>query len=234
MQKSSSIVLALALPLFVHAAGMGITVPFTITEKERINYSNVTLPSATYEYKPGNGLGFVFDTNIGKNSDFSYRLNFEYTQAEIDTSSRLYSSSFTKHKYNVVNTFGFSLYHARYVRFWVGPRINVQFEHTASESNIRRQNSYGIGAAVATGFNVHLGSKLSLGADIDYHGVLFFGGEDYREYDGTTTGDETHYTALAGTNKGVTAHIYLLLRFGERYEENARLKEQESVIDPSL
>lgn len=234
MYKSAFRALMLTLPLLVQAAGMGITIPFTITEKEHINYSNVNLPTATYEYKPGSGLGFVFDTNIGKNSDFSYRLNLEYTQAELDSSSRLYSSSFTKHKYNIINTFGFSLYHSPYVRFWVGPRLNVQYEHASSDSNIRRQNSYGIGIGIATGLNVHLGSKVSLGADIDYHGVSMIGGEDYRTYDGTTTGDVTHYTAFVGTNKGVTSHIYLLFRFGEQYEERASLKKEESVIDPTL
>lgn len=227
--------MTLALPLLLQAAGMGVTVPFTLTEKEHINYGDANLPTTTYEYKPGSGLGFVFDTNVGKNRDFSYRLNLEYTQAEIDSSSsRLYSGSFTKHKYNIVNTFGFSVYHNRYVRFWAGPRLNFQFEHSASDSNIRRQNSYGVGAAVATGLNLNLGSKVSLGADIDYHGVLMVGGEDYRTYDGTTTGDVTHYTTFAGTNKGVTAHLYLFLRFGDRYDDRTTPKEQDTVIDPSL
>lgn len=233
MNKSLFLALTLALPLLLQAAGMGITVPITLTEKERIDYATSNLPTATYEYKPASGLGFVYDTNIGKNSDFSYRLNLEYTQAEIDTSSRLYSGTFTKHKYNVVNTFGFSLYNARYLRLWVGPRLNVQFEHVGSDTNIRRQNSYGVGAAIATGLNVHLGSKVSLGADIDYHGVLMFGGESYRTYDGTTTGDETLYTTFAGTNKGVTAHLYLLFRFGETYVEKNPHTEG-GVIDPSL
>ncbi|MDA3947170.1 MAG: hypothetical protein PF439_10885 [Helicobacteraceae bacterium] len=224
----------IALPLLAEAAGMGISIPFNITETERISYSNVNLEKTTYEYKPSRGLGFVFDTNIGKDKEFSYRLNLEYTLSDIDASSRLYSSSFSKHKYNIVNTFGFSVYHSRYVRFWVGPRLNFQYEHASSKSNIRKYNSYGIGLGVATGFNVHLGSKVSLGADIDYHGVSMIGGEDYRTYDGTTTGDVTHYTTLAGTNKGVLAHLYLLFRFGEHYEQNEAKQREESVIDNSL
>ena len=208
---------------------MGITIPYNITETERISYSNVNLHNTTYEYKPSSGLGFVFDTNVGKERDFSYRLNLEYSLADIDNSSRLISSSFSKHKYSIVNTFGFSVYHSRYVRFWAGPRLLIQYEHMSSSSNIRNQNSYGIGLGAATGLNVHLGPKVSLGADIDYHGVYMFGGENYQTSDGIS-----HYTALAGSNKGATARVYLLIRIGERYEQNTNRPQVESVIDYSL
>ena len=218
MRKLTLITLIIFLPVFIQAAGMGISVPMNITETERISYSNTYIHQTTYEYKPSTGLGFVFDTNIGKNRDFSYRLNFEYTLAELESSNRLFSSEFSKHKYKIVNTFGFSVYHSRYVRFWAGPRLNLQYQHVSSTSNIRRQNTYGIGIGVATGVNVHLGPKVSLGLDVDYHGVSMIGGERYRTYDGTTTGDDTHYTTIAGTNKGITARVYLLLRFSEHYE----------------
>lgn len=234
MNRHALSAFGLLLPLLGQAAGMGITIPYNITETERISYSHDNLHKTTYEYKPSAGLGFVFDTNIGKDRDFSYRLNLEYTLADLEESSRLYSGSVSKHKYNIVNTFGFSVYHSRYVRFWAGPRVNIQYQHVSSSSNIQNQNSYGIGIGVATGLNVHLGSKVSLGADIDYHGVTMIGGEDYRTYDGTVTGDTTHYTALAGTNKGVTARVYFLLRFGEQYEQNSAKKSNESVIDYSL
>ena len=234
MSRSALLAVSIFLPLVVQAAGMGISIPFNITETERISYSNVNLHKTTYEYKPSSGLGFVFDTNIGKDRDFSYRLNLEYSLADLEDSSRLYSSDVSKHKYNIINTFGFSVYHSRYVRLWAGPRLNIQYEHVSSSSNIRRQNSYGIGIGVATGLNVHLGPKVSLAADIDYHGVSLIGGEHYRTYDGTVTGDVTHYTALAGSNKGVTARVYFLLRFGEQYEQNSGRKSPESVIDHTL
>ncbi|WP_345976890.1 hypothetical protein [Sulfurimonas sp. HSL3-7] len=221
-------------PILLKAAGMGVSVPVTITETERLNYSNVNLSDATYHYEPSAGLGFVFDSNIGQNRDFSYRLNFEYTLSKLESSNRLYSERFSKHKYNIVNTFAFSVYHARYVRFWVGPRINVQFEHMSSSSNIRRQNSYGIGLAAATGVNVMLGRTVALAADLGYHGSLLFGGERYRDYDGTTIEEETHYSVYGGTNKGLTARFYLLFRFGERYEQNEEEFSDRSVIDDSL
>lgn len=226
--------LLLLTPILLNAAGMGISVPITITETERLDYSNVNRSDATYHYEPSAGLGFVFDSNIGQNRDFSYRLNFEYTMSELESSNRLYSETFSKHKYNVVNTFAFSVYHARYVRFWVGPRINVQYEHMSSSSNIRRQNSYGIGLAAATGVNVMLGRTVALAADLDYHGTLLFGGENYRDYDGVTMEENTHYSVYGGTNKGVTARLYLLFRFGEHYEQNEEDFSNRSVIDDSL
>ena len=226
--------LVLLTPILVQAAGMGVSVPVTITETERLDYSNVNLSDATYRYEPSSGLGFVFDSNIGKNRDFSYRLNLEYTLSELESSNRLYSETFSKHKYNIVNTFAFSVYHSRYVRFWVGPRINVQYEHMSSSSNIRRQNSYGIGLAAATGVNIMLARTVALAADLDYHGTLLFGGEKYRDYDGTTIEGETHYSVYGGTNKGVTARFYLLFRFGEQYEQNEKEISSRSVIDDSL
>ncbi len=234
MRRSTLFAIGILLPLLGQAAGMGITIPFNITETERISYSNVNLEKTTYEYRPSSGLGFVFDTNIGKDRDFSYRLNLEYTLADLEESSRLYSSSISKHKYNIVNTFGFSVYHSRYVRFWAGPRLNFQYQHVSSSSNIQSQNSYGIGLGIATGFNVHLGPKISLAADVDYHGVSMIGGEDYQTYDGVTTGSTTYYTALGGTNKGVTARVYFLLRFGEQYEPKVHKSQQDSVIDNTL
>ncbi len=225
---------AFTLPLLCHAAGMGVSLPYNISETERVSYSNVNLEKTTYDYKPSTGLGFVFDSNIGKDKDFSYRLNFEYSLAELDESSRLLSSSLSKHKYSIVNTFGLSVYHSRYVRFWAGPRVIVQYEHISSASNIRSQNSYGLGVGLATGVNVHLGPKVSLGADIDYHGVSMFGGEHYRTYDGTTVGDETYYTVIGGSNKGATARLYFLLRFGEEYEQTPTKRTEDAVIDYSL
>lgn len=229
MNRHSLSLFGLLMPLLGQAAGMGITVPYNITETERISYSNVNLHQTTYEYKPSSGLGFVFDTNIGKDRDFSYRLNLEYTLAELEESDRLLFDSGSKHKYNIVNTFGFSVYHSRYIRLWAGPRVNVQYQHLSSSADIQNQNSYGVGIGVATGLNVHLGSKVSLGADIDYHGVYMFGGENYQ-----TSDDVTHYTALAGSNKGATARVYLLLRFGEQYAQKRDKTEMESVIDHTL
>jgi len=212
---------------------MGLSIPYHISEKERLNYADSRLDTATYTYKPSTGLGFVFDTNIGKDRDFSYRLNAEYALAEIDSSSRLYSSDYKKHAYTLVNTFALSLFHNRYVRIWAGPRINLQIEHASSSSNIRSYNSYGIGIGAALGLNIRLTERMALGGDIDYHGYRLLGGERYRTYDGISTGDQNYYTVLAGSNKGATARLYFLIKFGEHYTERSPA-EAASLIDPTL
>ena len=221
--KYQHIMALVALPQLLLASGFGFSVPINIIEKEKIYYATDNVPNATYDYKPSTGLGFVFDTNIGKPKDFGYRLNLEYSYADIDSSSRDLYSDFSKHKYSVINTFGFALHRSENMRFWVGPRVLLQLEYISSGSNIRSQRNYGAGIAFATGINVNVAKKISLGADIDYHAVYMLGGENY----GASIDDSSSYTLTSGSNKGVTAHFYLLFRFGEQYNES-------SVIDHSL
>ena len=210
---------ALVVPQLLLASGFGFSIPANITEKEHIYYATDCLENATYDYKPSTGLGFVYDTNIGSTKVFSYRLNAEYSIADLDSSSRVLYDNVSKHKYSIINTFGFALYRSEYMRFWVGPRVLVQFEHISTDADIRRQNNYGGGFAFATGLNVHVAQSVSLGADIDYHAVYMLGGESYHT-------SSTQYTLTSGTNKGVTARLYLLFRFGENYKD--------SVIDDTL
>ena len=234
MLQPKHLIGSLLLPLLLQAGAIGLSVPINIIETERISYSDADLPRATYEYKPSLGLGFVFDTNVGKDKDFNYRLNLEYSLAKLDSSSRLYSDSFSKHKYSIVNTFGFSVYHSQNVRFWVGPRVLIQWQHMSSSTSIQSQNNYGIGLAAATGLNVMLNKKLALGFDVDFHDVWMLGGENYKNYDGATIGDTSYYTVTAGTNKGLTARLYLFIRIGEQYEQNKKPAQVDSIIDPTL
>jgi len=221
--------LLLLAPLSADAAGMGVTVPISITETEKLDYSDFNGDKYRFDYQPSTGLGFVFDSNIGKNSTFNYRLNLEYAMAKIDTGERLLSADLTKHKYNLVNTFGFGILQAEYVRLWVGPRLNLQYEYASGSSNITRQYSYGIGLAAATGINVILGRTVALAADVDYHGALLLGSEKYIDLDGVSRN-----SGYVGTNKGLTARLYLLFRFGEHFERCPDDIAERSVIDESL
>ena len=229
MRKEILFSLLLLLPVAAGAAGMGVSLPITVTETERLDYSDFNGDKYHFDYKPSTGLGFVIDSNIGKNSTFNYRFNFEYSMAEIDTAERLVATDLTKHKYNLVNTFGFGVLQARAVRIWVGPRLNVQYEYASGSSNIRNQYSYGIGLAAAGGINVILGRTVALAADVGYHGTLLFGSEKYRDID-----DLSHTSGYVGTNKGLTARLYLLFRFGERFEERAEESTDDAVIDNTL
>jgi len=234
MFQPKQLAIILLLPLLLQAGAIGLSVPINITENERISYTASDRPLTTYEYKPSVGLGFVFDTNVGKDKDFSYRLNLEYSLAKLDSSSRLFSDNYSKHKYSVINTFGLSVYHSKNVRFWVGPRVLFQWQHMSSSSNIRSLHNYGIGLAAATGVNVMLSKKIALGLDVDYHGVWMLGGETYSDYDGATIDNTSNYSVTAGTNKGLTARLYLFVRFGEQYEQNKKPSQADSVIDTTL
>jgi len=229
LRKKNLFLLLLILPVAAGAAGMGISLPISVTETEKLDYSDFNGDKYHFDYRPSTGLGFVIDTNIGQNRTFNYRFNFEYSMAEIDTAERLVEPDLTKHKYNLVNTFGFGVLQARAVRIWVGPRLNVQYEYASGSSNIRNQYSYGIGLAAAGGINVILGRTVALAADVGYHGALLFGSEKYRDIN-----DVAHTSGYVGTNKGLTARLYLLFRFGEHFEERTEESAEDAVIDHTL
>ncbi len=219
--------LAFVTPLFLHASGFGLSVPINLTETESSSHDS-SLAESVDEYKPSSGLGFVYDTNIGQNRQFSYRLNLEYSLADIDTTNRLSNPDFSKHKYSVINTFGFSIYDSPKLRFWAGPRILVQYEHISS--HLLTTNNYGAGLGAVIGINVHVTKKISLGADLDYHGVFMFGGESSKQ----SPTDSTDYAFNVVTNKGATARLFLLLRVGETYEQKKPALTDTSAIDNSL
>ncbi|MEN8147623.1 MAG: hypothetical protein ABFR02_08385 [Campylobacterota bacterium] len=224
--KKLALSLLLAMPMVVSAAGMGVYIPVTITETETIDYDFGG--SSDFEYKPGAGFGIAFDSNIGKDKLFNYRLGLEYTSAELDTlNGRELSGTLTNNRFNIVNTFGFGVLRTKMVRLWVGPRINIQFENGEYTSSTETVDlySFGLGVAGALGVNVNLGRTVSLAADLDYHIASIAGTEDYSNIFGTSYSED--YT---GTNKGVTARFYVLFRFGETFQP----QQEKAVIDNSL
>ena len=210
--------LLLAIPMVASATGMGVYIPFNITETEELEYDSI---SGTYDfkYKPSAGFGIVFDSNIGKDKLYNYRFSFEYSSTELDTiNGYTLSDTLTKDKFNFVNTFGFGVLRTKTVRLWVGPRINIQFEN--GQYKEIDQISAGVGIAAVLGVNVNLGRTVSLSADLDYHAVSVAGTEESLYF-------SEDYTAI---NKGVTARFYVLFRFGETFKP----KQKESIIDYSL
>ncbi len=226
--KKLALSLLLTVPMVASAAGMGIYIPFNITENEEIEYDNST-GTYDFEYEPSAGFGLAFDTNIGKDSLFNYRLGLEYSQTKLDNIDGISLASgeeLTKDKFNIVNTFGFGVLRKEKVRLWVGPRINIQFENGSYSSSIAtaEQSSVGVGLGLALGVNMNLSRVVSLAADLDYHAVSIAGSEDFTIFGVTTTNDYT------GVNSGVTARFYVLFRFGEEF----RPAPAQTVIDNSL
>lgn len=228
--KKLALSLLLAMPMVASAAGMGVYIPFHLTETEDIDYDS----GGSYEfgYKPSAGFGVAFDSNIGKDKLYNYRLGLEYSSTELDTiDGQTLSGTLTKDTFNIINTFGFGVLRTKTVRLWVGPRINIQFEngeYSSSTENVE-QTSFGIGLAAAAGINVNLGRLVSLSADLDYHAVSIAGTEDYSDIFGYS--DSEAYT---GTNKGATARFYVLFRFGEEFQKQAPQSADQGVVDQSL
>ncbi len=228
--KKMALSLLLTVPMVASAAGMGVYIPFNITENEEIEYDSLFTGTYDHEYKPSAGFGLAFDTNIGKDSLFNYRLGLEYSHAELDNlngNTLPSGTEYTKDKYNMVHTFGFGVLRKEKVRLWVGPRINIQLESgefSSSSGTIWTQDSVGLGLGLAGGVNVNLGRVVSLAADLDYHAVAISGTEDSALY-------SVNYS---GVNSGVTARFYLLFRFGETFREPVPQAANQGLIDPSL
>ncbi len=219
--KKLALSLLLAMPMVAGAAGMGVYVPFSVGDSADVTLdSDYGSEDINLEFKSAAGLGIAFDSNIGKDKLFNYRLGLEYMTQEIDTvdgDSCGGGSDCDFTRLNMVNTFGFGVLRTKTVRLWVGPRINLAY-------NTLEDNSYGetftlshveFGVAPAVGVNVNLGSLVSLGADLDYRFSGLAGTWEFKENSGS---DNDTYS---GGATGVTARFYVLFRFGEEFQKSA-------------
>ena len=217
--KKLAISLLLAMPMVASAAGMGIYVPIGVSNSSSVTgdyYNNTT----DRDYDTTAGFGLAFDSNIGKDKLFNYRLGLEYTKMPIENSSVEYD------RYNMVHTFGFGVLRKEMVRLWVGPRINIAMNGYSNGPYTDVAFEFGIAPAV--GVNVNLGPVVSLGFDADYR---FAGLAGAWEYNGVYSYDDDTYS---GTATGLTARFYVLFRFGEKFQKQAPQAADKGVIDQSL
>ncbi|MCJ7764684.1 MAG: hypothetical protein MUP09_01965 [Thiovulaceae bacterium] len=165
--------LLLAMPMAANAAGMGVYIPISTGDSGSYTetYDNKLIPDRDIDidYKASAGLGIAFDTNIGKDRLFNYRLGLEFMKQEVD---KVDGTSCTNDcdfgtRVNIVNTFGFGVLRTQTVRLWVGPRINVAYNWDTGDNGYARVG-YEFGVAPAVGINVNLGRVVSLAADLDY------------------------------------------------------------------
>jgi hypothetical protein len=104
--------------------------------------------------------GLVYDTNVGQDRVFNYRLGISYQHMEAssaDESGDLHGISFD-------NDFGFALVSNKEMRLWIGPEVKVEL----IEGDFRSANSsdhtsdFALGVAPVVGLNVHLDDDLSI------------------------------------------------------------------------
>ena len=204
--------LVLAVPLTVSAEGLGVYVPFSLYSQSSVGTKDVKA-----DYDPSLGLGLMYDTNVGENKLFNYRLGLEYMRVGVDNVQGV-SSDKSNNRVDIVNTLGFGIVRNEHMRLWIGPRINV-----AWNSDIGGVDNSGsaleIGLAAAAGINVELNRDIVLGLDVDYR-VAYLSG----------TWDENGGGSFYGDIEGATARVYVIYMFGETFPKPMH----KEVVDSSL
>ena len=150
------------------AGGLGIYMLNVIDENSLYDSDGT---GKEYGYSPG--VGITYDTNVGNNSLFNYRLGIDYYKAEgttyfydydmNGTQSPLQKKSAKKSTLSLVNTFGFGIYRSKNLRLWLGPQITFMRIKENDEYN----NYYGDftgGPAVGMNYNFNK-ADLSLSVD---------------------------------------------------------------------
>ena len=200
------------LPMMAQASGIGIYVPMAVSTSSSTEENDITY-TEDIEYNPGIGFGVAYDTNVGMDEMFAYRLGLEYMKIGIDTINGSSYSGDDYTRFNMVNTFEFGLVTSKNIRFWIGPRINIAYQGLTQTSGTQTydetKTEFGIAPALGTSFN--LGSTISLGFDVDYRYAGLVSSWNYKDSFDNSSNDGTN----SGSAKGLTARFYLMFRFGE-------------------
>jgi len=199
----------MASPLIVIAEGLGVYVPITLYTQSSVtlnsNASIISDRDVKADYDTSLGFGLMYDTNVGENKLFNYRLGLEYIKVGID-SIQGNTSSTSNSRFDIVNTLGFGVVRTENIRFWIGPRINIAYNGSIGGAGTS-SSAWEVGLAPAVGINVELTHEMVFGLDFDYRTALVSG-----TYDDTDAGG-----SLYGDIEGVTTRMYLIYMFGETF-----------------
>ena len=224
--KKLALSLLLAMPMVGSAAGMGIYIPVSVGDSMSTtnDWDGYTRDLGL---KPAVGFGLAFDSNIGKDKLFNYRLGLEYMSIGVDTvNGNTYTGDTEFLRYNMVHTFGFGVLRKKAVRLWVGPRINIAYNQydNPNTNSFYTESNLEFGIAPALGVNVNLGRVVSLAFDLDYRFAYLQVGWDNTLFDDT----------YSGLTTGATARFSVLFRFGEEFQKQAPQAADQGVVDQSL
>ncbi len=191
--------------MVLKAAGVGIYVPYSLNHK----VSGVSIfdeddnGELYYDYrlKSTAGIGLAFSTNLGKNSVFGYKIAFEMTQQKAK------DTTFKLNKKDIINSFEFALLNRKYIKLWLGPRVNIGLSSHKSDS--LNQAGFEVGIAPAAGINIMVGKHIALTADIDYKYAFQFGAKEY-----TDAINRTYFDRI----KGPTIRFGIFFKFAELYK----------------
>ena len=219
--KKIALSFLLAAPVVVNASGMGVYIPIGVANSSSVtgDYYDDTNDR---EYEQDFGFGVTYDSNIGKDKLYNYRLGVEYVNAAVDTHNG-YTSDQEFGRFNVVNTMGFGVVRNKNIRLWIGPRLNVAL-NWSSEDNGYYESAFEFGIAPAAGINLNLSRTVALGFDVDYRFAFVAGAWSNNTNDDTYTGSMT----------GPTARFYLLFKFGEEFQKEAASISDDTIIDQNI
>jgi hypothetical protein len=120
--KKLALSLLLAMPMIASAAGMGVYIPVSMGDSGSYtqSYDSGLIPDRDIDldYNPSAVLGIAFDTNIGKDKLFNYRLGLEFMKQEIDSADGVNCTGDCDYgtRVNMVHTFGFGVLRTQTVR----------------------------------------------------------------------------------------------------------------------
>ena len=126
------------------------------------------------------GIEFVLDTAVARNTVFNYRLNLGYEKFE-SKHMDLEMNSIT-----VDNTFGFAVLRTKVVRLWIGPQLHFSYSQDDNE-NIDI-DLFGFGFAPVIGVNLNFSDLVTPAFTVGYrvtkyegtrNDSFWYGGDEY-------------------------------------------------------
>jgi len=228
-----ALALLLTMPAVVNAGGIGLYVPISFGDTTDVSvtpdFGAKDDFDATLEYKSTAGFGLTYDSNLGKDKLFNYRLGLEWMTRTLDT-TKVDGTSYNcdgdcdMSRFQIVQTFGFGVLRTEMVRLWVGPRINLGYNYADQVNGSVETKNFNLeaGIAPAVGINLNFGRWFAIAADLDYR-FAYTGGARTSSY--TIGADETY--SYSGSNNGATMRLYAILKFGEDYREGSQYENEE-------
>lgn len=172
----------IALPHSVMAHGLGVAVEGGTGRLKTTDHPFYGEGSDNRSYDQDRaGIGIVYDTNVGRDALFNYRLGILYQKLDADgTDSRLDLDGFT-----VESDYGFGIYRSDLVRLWLGPEVRLEYleGHGNRGPYDYTEHTLSLGLGPVLGLNYHLNNDLSLvmrGGYIFQTGIKLFSDWDER------------------------------------------------------
>lgn len=153
------------------------------------------------------GFGFAFDTELGRQANFNYRMavSVQGVDADFDLEGSTFTDELDLQGVVVDNTFGFSIYTDEVTRLWVGPRVRIgvfEGELDSAPSVDVSLAELGIGGVFGANFNA--GPTVTFGLEA---GFMFSGyGGEIDDFGGDND--------LTGTSANLFLNGLVLFRLG--------------------